>query len=75
MSDFYKHFTDDELVFIRKEFLSWTKLEEVGSSELPYDIVITVYNLVRSRRIAGLQASDEMTSQAYEDFKKGREQS
>ncbi|MDC0185656.1 hypothetical protein OAK03_02385 [Gammaproteobacteria bacterium] len=75
MSDFYKHFTDDELVFIRKEFLSWTKLEEVGGSELPYDIVIIVYNLVRSRRIAGLQASDEMTSQAYEDFKKGREQS
>ena len=72
MSNFYKHFTDNEVTLIKKEFVSWVKLEEVDDSELPYDIVITVYNLVRSRRIAGLQASDEMTSRAYEDFKKGR---
>ena len=68
MSSFYKFFTDDEVLFIRKEFRSWIELE-VDNSELPYDTVISVYNLVRSKRVAGLQASDEMTSQAYKAFK------
>ena len=68
MSSFYKFFTDDEVLFIRKEFRSWIELE-VDNSELTYDTVITVYNLVRSKRISGLQASDEMTFQAYKTFK------
>ena len=56
------------MLFIRKKFGSWIELE-ADNREFPYHTVITVYNLVRSKRIAGLQASDEMTSQAYKAFK------
>jgi hypothetical protein len=45
--------------------------KEANNNELTYDTLDTVYNLVRSKRIAGLQASDEMTFQAYKAFKKG----
>jgi propanediol dehydratase small subunit len=71
MSSFYKYFTDDEVTFIKKAFLSWMELE-ADNGELPDDIIAEVYDLLRSKRIAGLQASDEITSQAYEDFKRGR---
>jgi hypothetical protein len=70
MSSFYKYFTDDEVTFIKKAFLSWMELE-ADNGELPDDIIAGVYDLLRSKRIAGLQASDEITSQAYEDFKRG----
>ncbi len=70
MSDFYQYFTEDEVIFIKKEFYSWME-KEANNNELTYDTLDTVYNLVRSKRIAGLQASDEMTFQAYEAFKNG----
>ena len=71
---FYSHFTSEEVIFIRKEFKSWIKLE-ADDEELSDNITSAVSILVNSKKLPDdeifkqFETTEELVFFAYEDFK------